>query len=188
MKEVRIVEDSKNRYFIEEKYKTIFGKFKWRNYHINVAYFDIRGKFGAKPGVAIKKRIYLYNLKDAEYIVNNIVNQEFILHRGCKIYKVLNVDIRTIMYVHKEFIIELRDFRWYYDFTYDLLSMMKIIDNAYKHNEGAVASLYISWLEERIIETKKEKNVSDELNIRISKGGKLTAYKEVINYIKEHNF
>lgn len=36
------------------------------------------------------------------------------------------------MYVHKEFIIELRDFSWYYDFTYDLLSMMKIIDNAYK--------------------------------------------------------
>lgn len=132
MKEVRIVEDSENIYFIEEKYKTIFGKFKWRNYHINEAYFDIRGKFGAKPGVAIKKRIYFYNLNDAEYIVNNIVNQEFILYRGCKIYKVLNEDLRTIMYIHKEFVIELRDFKWYYNFTYDLLSMKKTIDNAYK--------------------------------------------------------
>lgn len=61
------------------------------------------------------------------------------------------------------------------------------INESIKNNVDAVTSLYISWLEERIIETEKQKNDSDELNIRISKGGKLTAYKEVLNYIKEHS-
>lgn len=134
MKEVRIVMDSENRYFIEEKYKTIFGKLKWRNYRINVVY-DIHTKIGAKPGVAINKRIYLFNLEDAQNIVNNIVNQEFILYKGVKIYKVLNSDLRTILYIHKEFIIELRNFKWYYDFKYDLESMKKTIDNRYKRIE-----------------------------------------------------
>ena len=55
------------------------------------------------------------------------------------------------------------------------------INESIKPNMTTVTSGYISWLEERIIETEKQKNDSDELNIRISKGGKLTAYKEVIN-------
>lgn len=130
MKEVRISMDNENRYFIEEKYKTIFGKLKWRNYCINVVY-DIRGKFGTKQGVAIKERTYFYDLKDVEYILNNIVNQEFTLYRGCKIYKVLNPDLRTIIYIHKEFVTELKNLKWYYVFTYDLENMKKTIDIRY---------------------------------------------------------
>lgn len=45
---------------------------------------------------------------------------------------------------------------------------------------------YIEWLEKRIEQTQKEKDDSESLEIKVSKGCKLTAYKETLNYIKTH--
>ena len=45
---------------------------------------------------------------------------------------------------------------------------------------------YIAWLEERILETEEEKEAASEDNLKINKGGKLRAYKDVLHYIKEH--
>lgn len=47
----------------------------------------------------------------------------------------------------------------------------------------------IKWLEDRIEATTNERkllNTDDNLNLMIGKGGKLTAYKEVLNYLKTH--
>ena len=46
---------------------------------------------------------------------------------------------------------------------------------------------FIGWLIKRITTTETERNESIEFNIAISKGGKLTAYKEVMEYYKSHN-
>lgn len=45
---------------------------------------------------------------------------------------------------------------------------------------------YISWLIDRIEKTTIEKQEVIDLNLKIGKGGKLCAYKEVLNYIREH--
>ena len=54
-------------------------------------------------------------------------------------------------------------------------------------NIPAVISGYIYWLEDRIKKTQIEKDTTDDMNIKIGKGGKLCVYKEVLNYIREHN-
>lgn len=46
---------------------------------------------------------------------------------------------------------------------------------------------FLDWLEKRIDITTKEKNDTTELNLKIGKGGKLCAYKEVLNFIREHD-
>lgn len=48
-------------------------------------------------------------------------------------------------------------------------------------------SIYISWLEDRIKKSENEKDITDDMNIKISKGSKICAYKEMLNYIREHN-
>jgi hypothetical protein len=46
--------------------------------------------------------------------------------------------------------------------------------------------VYVEWLEQRIAVTTQEQLDATELNIRIGKGGKLKAYKEVLEFIKQH--
>ncbi len=45
----------------------------------------------------------------------------------------------------------------------------------------------ISWLEKRISTTEVERDNSKELNVTITKGAKLTVYKEILEYIKSHS-
>ncbi len=45
----------------------------------------------------------------------------------------------------------------------------------------------ISWLENRISTTEVERDNSKELNFTITKGAKLTVYKEMLEYIKSHS-
>jgi hypothetical protein len=47
-------------------------------------------------------------------------------------------------------------------------------------------NIYITWLEGRIIKTEAELEKATEVNLKISKGAKLCAYKECMNYINEH--
>jgi hypothetical protein len=50
-------------------------------------------------------------------------------------------------------------------------------------------ALLIKWLEKRIEKTKMEKEMAVELNnmnLVLSKGGKLTAYKGMLDYVKTH--
>lgn len=42
------------------------------------------------------------------------------------------------------------------------------------------------WLQKRIEQTTEQKENADSLHLTIGKGGKLCAYKEVLNYIKTH--
>jgi hypothetical protein len=44
----------------------------------------------------------------------------------------------------------------------------------------------IEWLEKRIEMTESEKELSTEMNEKASKGGKLTAYKGMLDYVKTH--
>lgn len=44
----------------------------------------------------------------------------------------------------------------------------------------------VLWLERMIKKTKKEKEASNDQNMRISKGGKLRAYVDVLNFIREN--
>lgn len=45
----------------------------------------------------------------------------------------------------------------------------------------------IKWLEKRISITEKEKNKTDEFNIMVTKGAKLTVYKEVLEYVVKNS-
>ncbi len=50
-------------------------------------------------------------------------------------------------------------------------------------------ALRIKWLEKRIEKTKMEKEMAVEINnmnLVLSKGGKLTAYKGMLDYVKTH--
>lgn len=49
-----------------------------------------------------------------------------------------------------------------------------------------VTSGYIKWLLSRIEKTEKEIEDATEFNLKISKGAKITAYKESLKYIIEH--
>ena len=44
----------------------------------------------------------------------------------------------------------------------------------------------IEWLEKRILATELEKENSSNMNTKIAKGGKLTAYKGMLDYVKTH--
>lgn len=44
----------------------------------------------------------------------------------------------------------------------------------------------VLWLEKMIRKTKKEREASNDQNVKISKGGKLRAYVEVLNFIREN--
>ena len=50
-----------------------------------------------------------------------------------------------------------------------------------------VNKTYIDWLTSRIEMTEIEKNTTNDTNLIVGKDAKLTAYKEVLNYIKTHN-
>lgn len=52
--------------------------------------------------------------------------------------------------------------------------------------ENSYKSFLYKRLLKRIKDTQKEIEQSDNLNIKISKGAKITAFKELYNYIKSH--
>ncbi len=48
------------------------------------------------------------------------------------------------------------------------------------------AKQLIEWLEKRISTTEQEIGEADELFEKVSKGGKITAYKGMLDYVKTH--
>lgn len=74
-----------------------------------------------------------------------------------------------------------------------ILEKIHIVDNTSDIPEVGIAETnisdkdnYINWLLKRINITEIELNDAHDLNLKISKGGKLCAYKECLNYIRKH--
>lgn len=66
-----------------------------------------------------------------------------------------------------------------------MIKLFKLI----KKKLGIVSSTdrYLIWLEKRIETLTKERDSAQDLHIIIVKGARLTSFKEIKNYILEHN-
>lgn len=67
------------------------------------------------------------------------------------------------------------------------MSRDQILQSGMEKCNSDVTNSHISWLEDRIEKTQEEKVNADEESLKISKGGKLRGYMDVLNYIREHS-
>lgn len=67
----------------------------------------------------------------------------------------------------------------------DIQCKLNDIKRELAENEANVDGV-AQWLQKRIEQTTEQKENADSLHLTIGKGGKLCAYKEVLNYIKTH--